>query len=155
MIANPRVLGYLGRALSHEFSAVQQYLTHAELAALWGMTEAEQYFHEEARGEQSHAARLTSRMLQLGAMPNASQLTPVRAGPTLLDLFEADRALEQRAVEIYREAANYSALIHAAADQALFTTLMQEELSHARELDLWIARLRQPQAPLRRPHDHD
>ncbi|WP_207143920.1 ferritin-like domain-containing protein [Thiococcus pfennigii] len=143
-MANPRVLGYLGRALSHEFSAVQQYLTHAGLAELWGLAEVAQYFEEEARGEQVHAARLTRRMLELGAMPNASQLTPTRAGPTLTDLLESDRAMEVRAAEIYREAAHYCALIGDTVDRELFTKLMEEELEHTRELESWIARLRQP-----------
>lgn len=146
MMANPRVLGYLGRALSHEFSAVQQYLTHAGLAELWGMAEVAQQFQQEAREEQEHAARLTNRMLQLGAMPNASQLTPTRAGPTLLDLLESDRAMELRAVEIYREAANYCALINDQADREFFRKLMDEELEHARELDAWIAQLKRPDA---------
>lgn len=143
MMANPRVLGYLGRALSHELSAVQQYLTHAGLAELWGMAEAAQYFEEEAREEQEHAARLTKRMLQLGAMPNSSQLTPTRAGPTLLDLLETDRAMELRTAEIYREAAHYCALIGDMPDRELFTKLMEEELEHTRELESWIAKLRQ------------
>jgi len=150
MMANPRVLGYLGRALSHEFSAVQQYLTHAGLAELWGMAEVAQYFRDEARGEQEHAARLTDRMLQLGAMPNASQLTPSRAGPTLLDILEIDRAMELRAAEIYREAANYCALIHATADRELFVKLMEEELEHTRELETWIVKLKGSEPMTRR-----
>jgi bacterioferritin len=136
------VLGYLGRALSHELSAVQQYLTHAELAALWGIEDVAAHFREEATGEQEHAARLARRMLELGAMPNASQLTPVRAGPSLLELLEADRVMELRAVELYREAANYCALINDAFDRELFTTLMNEELGHTHELEAWIEQLR-------------
>ena len=38
--AHPRVLGYLGRALSLELSAVQQYMTQASLGELWGEGEA-------------------------------------------------------------------------------------------------------------------
>ncbi|MEJ2509050.1 MAG: bacterioferritin, partial [Gammaproteobacteria bacterium] len=34
-----RVLGYLGRALSLELSAVQQYSTQARLVAAWGLNE--------------------------------------------------------------------------------------------------------------------
>ena len=32
-----RILGYLGRALSLEFSAVQMYSTQARLVASWGL----------------------------------------------------------------------------------------------------------------------
>lgn len=34
---HPRILGYLGRALSLELTAVQQYMTQASLLELWGM----------------------------------------------------------------------------------------------------------------------
>ena len=45
--AHPRVLGQLGRALSLELSAVQQYMTHASLAEFWGDAEAAQRFRQE------------------------------------------------------------------------------------------------------------
>lgn len=143
---NPRVLGYLGRALSHELSAVAQYLTHAGLTRQWGMEEVADHFREEAMEEQEHAERLTARMLQLGAMPNASQLTPVRAGPSLMDLLLADRELELRAVELYREAANYCGLIGDQDNRAFFGTLHDEEFGHLRELETWLERLRRPGA---------
>jgi bacterioferritin len=86
-------------------------------------------------------------MLELGAMPNASQLTPARAGASLYDLLVADRAMEARAVEIYREAANYCALINDAVNRELFTTLMNEELGHLRELEQWMEHLRTMAGP--------
>ena len=41
---HPRVLGYLGRALSLELSAVQQYMTQASLLSLWGQAAAAERF---------------------------------------------------------------------------------------------------------------
>ena len=143
MMANPRVLGYLGRALSHELSAVQQYLTHAGLADLWGLTEVGAHFRREAAEEQEHAERLTARMLRLGAMPNGSRLRPVQAGFSLIELLEADRRLEWYAVALYRDAANYCALIGDVAGRDFFAALHDEELTHARELEDWIGRLDQ------------
>ncbi len=137
-----RVLGYLGRALSHELSAVQQYLTHAGLAELWGMEEVAGLFRQEAQEEQGHAERLMAHMLRLGGMPNASQLTPVQAGSSLVELLEADRRLEQRAVDFYREAASYCALINDPDGRLLFGSLHDEELEHARELEAWLERIR-------------
>lgn len=143
---NPRVLGYLGRALSHELSAVTQYLTHSGLARLWGMEEVADHFRQEALEEQEHAERLTTRMLHLGAMPNAPQLAPVRAGLSLMDLLLADRELELRAVELYREAANYCGSINDQDGRAFFAALHDEEFGHLRELEAWLERLRRPGA---------
>jgi hypothetical protein len=36
MSVDPRTLGWLSRALTHEMSAVQQYLAQSVLARLWG-----------------------------------------------------------------------------------------------------------------------
>lgn len=64
--AHPRVLGYLGRALSLELSAVQQYMTQASLVELWGEAEAAERLRQETVEELGHAERLVQRMLQLG-----------------------------------------------------------------------------------------
>ena len=45
--ADPRVLGYLGRALSLELSAVQLYSTQAQLVASWGLAEPAARLREE------------------------------------------------------------------------------------------------------------
>lgn len=148
MVANPRVLGYLGRALSHELAAVQQYLTHAGIAGLWGLEEAAAYFRREATEEQVHAQRLIERMLQLGAMPNGSRLTPVEAGPSFEALLEADRRLEQREVALYREAVDYCLLIGDRTNREFFAALYEEELNHLRELAAWLQPLAHPSMPL-------
>ena len=72
-----KVLGYFGRALSLELSAVQQYSTQAQLVAAWGLKEAAVSFRREADEELQHADRIIERMLAFGVAPNASQLRPV------------------------------------------------------------------------------
>ena len=46
--ADLHVLGYLGRALSLELSAVQLYSTQARLAETWGLTEVAEELSKEA-----------------------------------------------------------------------------------------------------------
>ncbi|MBK1709604.1 ferritin-like domain-containing protein [Marichromatium gracile] len=148
MRLDPRVLGYLGRALSHEYGAVQQYLTHAGLAAAWGLEAGAARLRVEAREELDHAERLTARLLDLGAMPGASRLRPVRAGTSLQALLEADRALEAEALALYREAAEHSARVGDTVSAELFAALYEEERAHARALAEWIDDLRAaPAAP--------
>ncbi|MFM7754632.1 MAG: ferritin-like domain-containing protein, partial [Cyanobium sp.] len=52
---HPRVLGYLGRALSLELTAVQQYLTQATLTEAWGDGDAARRFRQEMLEEMGHA----------------------------------------------------------------------------------------------------
>lgn len=57
---HPRVLGYLGRALSLELSAVQQYMTQASLVGLWGDAASAERFRRETVEEMQHAEKLCS-----------------------------------------------------------------------------------------------
>ncbi|WP_398331638.1 ferritin-like domain-containing protein, partial [Vulcanococcus sp.] len=104
---HPRVLGYLGRALSLELTAVQQYMTQASLVGLWGDEASAERFREETVEEMQHAERIVQHMLQLGVAPAASQLQPVTHAPDLLGLLEQNADLEQQLVNHYDEATRF------------------------------------------------
>jgi bacterioferritin len=141
MAADPRLAGYLARALAHEMGAVQQYLTQATLAGRWGLAEYSARFRSDATEEMEHARRLIERMLELGITPNATQLATVRPGRNLVEMFEVDRALEVAAIALYDEAARYSGRFRDTASQQLFTALRTDEEEHLRDLDVMLGRL--------------
>ena len=134
-----RVLGYLGRALSLELSAVQLYSTQARLVDSWGLTEVAGKLSAEAKEELEHAERIISRMLALGVAPNASQLRPVRLGKNLQELLQNDHAFET--VGLYDDAARHCLRIGDHDSRLFFETLLGEEQAHARELVAWLAEL--------------
>ncbi len=142
-----RIAGYLGRALSLEFSAVQQYSTQARLAAAWGLNDAAQRFQEEAREEMEHVDRIIARMLALGLAPNASMLRPARLGNSLRDLLVEDQLLENELVRLYADAATYCTHVADHDNRHFFHKLLEEEQAHGRELAEWLARIEQPAAP--------
>ncbi|KPJ97141.1 MAG: bacterioferritin, partial [Gammaproteobacteria bacterium SG8_15] len=86
-----KVLGYLGRALSLELSAVQQYTTQARLVATWGLSEAAASLRKEAEEELQHADRIIERMLAIGVAPNASQLRSVKLAADLFALLQINQ----------------------------------------------------------------
>lgn len=139
--SRPRILGYLGRALSLEFSAVQQYMTQAKLTESWGMIDASDRFRREVVEELRHTERITAYMLTLGAAPNASQLRPVRAGPTLRDLLVEDYRLEADIIRLYQDATSYCGRIGERDCQAFFEQLLREEEEHAEALQQWMQEL--------------
>jgi bacterioferritin len=145
--ADPRVLGYLGRALSLELSAVQLYSTQARLVQIWGLFEVAEKFSHEAREEMAHADRIISRMLALGVAPNASQLRPVRLGKSLLALLQYDYAFETELIDLYQNASQHCARIGDHENRMFFTALLQEEQTHAAELGQWLRQIQQPAAP--------
>jgi bacterioferritin len=138
---HPRVLGYLGRALSLELSAVQQYMTQASLVELWGDADAAQRFRHETVEEMQHAEKIVQRMLALGVAPAASQLRPVSHAPDLAGLLRHNAALEADLVNHYAEAVRFCLLVGDGDNEAFFRELWNDEQHHAEELALWLRNL--------------
>ncbi|WP_018138846.1 MULTISPECIES: bacterioferritin [unclassified Thioalkalivibrio] len=134
-MADPRIVGYLNRAVAHELSAVQQYLAQARLTAMWGMSDVSECLRRDAQEELDHADRFMTRMFHHGVAPNGSQLAPVRLGRSMAELLERNRELEMEAVRLYDEAAVYCRRVGAVADAELFERILEEELEHVREID--------------------
>lgn len=139
--ADQHVLGYLGRALSLELSAVQLYTTQAKLVATWGLDEVAGKFRAEASEELGHAERIIGRMLALGVAPNASQLRPVKLGQNLQQLLEHDYAFEMELVSLYEDAAGHCARIGDRENRLLFETLLAEEREHGQSLVKWLQQI--------------
>jgi bacterioferritin len=103
-VIDQKVLGYLGRALSLELSAVQMYATQARLVGNWGLEQAADRFRHEAHEEMQHVEKIIARMLAKGVAPNASQLRPVKLGGDLVQLLQVNQRFEMDLVGLYRDA---------------------------------------------------
>ena len=138
------VLGYLGRALSLELSAVQLYSTQARLVDTWGLSEAAKKLSHEASEEMGHAERIISRMLALGVAPNASQLRPVRLANNLLMLLQYDYEFENDLISLYENAVRHCSRVGDHDNRLFFEALLAEENAHALALTKWIQDLSVP-----------
>jgi len=149
---HPRVLAYLGRALSLELSAVQQYMTHASLLEAWGDVASADRFRHETVEEMKHAESIVQRMLRLGVAPAASQLKPVTHAPDLVGLLRRNSELEQELIDHYAEATRFCVLIRDADNQPFFEALWRDEQHHGADLAGWLADLgAQPRLLAERP----
>ncbi len=142
---HPRTLGYLGRALSLELSAVQQYLTQAALTDAWGLAEASNRFRHETVEEMQHAERIVRKLLEVGAVPNASQVRPARVAPTLVALLQQDAELEAEIVAFYAQATAFCQEVGDVVNARFFAQLWEEEHHHAQEIEAWLHNLGRPQ----------
>ena len=142
--ADSRVLGYLGRALSLELSAVQLYTTQARLLGIWGLVEESTRLRDEANEELGHAERIIGRMLALSVAPNASQLRPAKLGQSLHELLTYDLSFENELVQLYTQATEHCARIGDQDNRVFFETLLNEEKAHAQELTQWLKKIEQP-----------
>ncbi len=138
---HPRILGYLGRALSLEYTAVQQYMSQAALCEAWGLQEAAQRFREETVEEMQHADRIVKRMLGLGVAPNGSCLRPAGVARSLVDLLRQDAVLEADIVALYEEATRFCQRIRDQENAGFFEALWREEAAHAQEIHTWLEQL--------------
>ena len=142
MRTDPRLSGYLSRALSHEMAAVQQYLLQAKLAGMWGLTEQGTRFRNDVNEELVHAERLMERMLVLGIPCNATQLPAARPGRTFEEMLYIDRDIEIEAIRLYEEIAAYCERRRDGETLQLVRSILDDELTHLRELDQQLAAVR-------------
>ena len=142
MSVDPRTVGWLSRALTHEMSAVQQYLAQSVLAHLWGDETLAKYLRAEAIEELGHAERLMERLIRVGVTPSAANLAPARLGRSVDDLLAADRILEADAVRVYREAVAHAARMRDAESAQLLGEILEDELAHVQEIDRMMAERR-------------
>jgi len=137
VIQDPVILGYLGRALSFELSAVQQYLSLARLLELRGVPQAGEKFRHEAQEEMQHVERLIGRMLALGVAPNTSCLRAPRLDGALLELLQHATDLETEIVNFYAQAVEYCSRAQDHENRIFFGELLHEEQQHASGMDTW------------------
>ncbi|MCW5599691.1 MAG: ferritin [Nitrosomonas sp.] len=135
MSVDSRTLGWLTRALTHEMSAVQQYLAQSVLARLWGDPIKAEKFHQEAIEELKHAERLMEHLILLGIAPSAGNLMPARLGRNWDEMLAADRVLEVNAVHLYKDALLHSQRIRDSATAALLESILSDEIAHIKEID--------------------
>lgn len=148
---HPRILGFLGRALSLELTAVQQYMTQASMVELWGDAEAAARFRQLTIEELRHGERLVQRMLALGVAPAASQLRPVQHAADLVGLLSVNGVLEHDLIQLYGDAVRFCVLIGDAENADFFRALWNEEQHQGLELATWLQKLRSsgPERPER------
>jgi len=134
MSVDPRTLGWLARALTHEMSAVQQYLAQSVLARLWGDDKLAAELRHEAIEELGHAERLMESLIRLGVAPSAGNLPPSRLGRSPDALLAADHQLEVDAVRLYQQALAHAERMRDGENAQLFADILREERQHVATL---------------------
>ena len=135
MSVDPRTLGWLSRALTHEMRAVQQYLAQSVLARMWGDEALSSKLRSESVEELGHAERLMEQLIAFGVAPSSGNLPPSRLGRSADELLAADRELEIEAVRLYQEAVAHARRMRDGGSAALLSEILAEEMEHVQEID--------------------
>jgi bacterioferritin len=141
MSADPRTLGWLNRALTHELTAVQQLLAQSVLVKLWGDESMSQMLHQEATEELAHAQRLMERLITLGVAPAAGGLSVARLGRNVKELLLANREIEIEAVRVYQEGLLHANRMRDTETAELMLSILNEEKQHFAHLQTMITEI--------------
>lgn len=98
MKGNPQIIDTLNKLLAGELTAVDQYLLHGEMYNDMGLyTLGEKSLHESDH-ERQHARALIQRILFLEGKPDLTKRDALRVGNSVVEMLEADLAVEYHVV---------------------------------------------------------
>jgi bacterioferritin (cytochrome b1) len=133
----PAAIGWLQRALRHEFAASRQFTLQAVVARRLGDAALALECEAAAAEELRHAQRFAAELAAALAPPGDCAGVNLPIGRSITELLENGRATEAQAVRLYRDAAR--ACTGLAGTQRLFEEIGAEEAQH---LDALSQRLR-------------
>jgi len=132
MTGHPRIIGYLQRAVSHEFGAAQQFTLQAGLAESWALVELAQCLRRDAAEELAHAEAFIQQLIRLGVTPSLAQPRLLPVGGDHRRLLQFGLETELDAIRLYSEASRFCARIGDTENRSLFARILEDEEQHAR-----------------------
>ena len=130
MKGDVKVIEYLNKALTNELTAINQYWLHYRVLNDWGVYKLAAYERHESIDEMKHADWLADRILFLDGLPNFQALHKLKVGETVEEILKADLALENEAIPLLREAADYCQEVKDFTTGQLFENILASEEQH-------------------------
>ena len=130
MKGDKKVIQYLNKALRNELTAINQYFLHARMYEDWGLTKLNEKEYHESIDEMKHADALIKRTLFLEGLPNLQDLGKLKIGENTEEMLRCDLELELEAVQLLREAIEYSEQVKDYASRELFEDILESEEEH-------------------------
>ena len=137
-MSNSITVDNLNKALQMEMSAAHQYQLHAHVLDDWGLTKLADKMREEQAEEIGHSDLFIERILFLKGTPEIAFAKPPVRAETLADMFKADLADEEDAIDYYVKAAKQAYDANDVVSRVLFEKIALDEEGHKAWLELQL-----------------
>ncbi|GHA55465.1 bacterioferritin [Amylibacter ulvae] len=137
-MSNHTTIGNLNKALQMEMSAAHQYQLHAHVLDDWGLNLLADKMREEQTEEIGHSDLYIERILFLKGTPEIAFASPPKRAETLQEMFKADLADEEEAIDFYFKAAREANEANDVGSRMLFEQIAIDEEAHKAWLELQL-----------------
>jgi len=137
-MSNITTVRNLNKALQMEMTASHQYQLHAHILDDWGLDKLATKMREEQAEEIGHSDLFIERVLFLKGDPEIAFAKAPKRAATLVDMFKADLADEEEAIEFYLKAAKQAYDENDVGSRTLFERIALDEEGHKSWLELQL-----------------
>jgi len=137
-MSNTKIIENLNKALQMEMSAAHQYQLHAHVLDDWGLSKLADQMRQEMTEELGHSDRFIERIMYLKGDPAIAFEKPPHRAKSLVEMFKADLADEEDAIELYTRAAQVAAEAGDIGSRVLFEEIVLDEEGHKAWLELQL-----------------
>ena len=135
MKGSPAVIKVLNGLLSHELTAVSQYMVHSEECENWGYGKLGGVIQKRAVEEMKHAEKLIARIIFLEGRPIVSELSKFNIGADVPKMFVNDHGLEEEAIRDYNAGIVVCGEAKDFATREILEHILNEEDKHIDDIE--------------------
>lgn len=137
-MSNSAIVDDLNTALQMEMTAAHQYQLHAHVLDDWGLGKLAAKMRMEQAEEIGHSDLFLERILFLKGDPKIAFAKAPQRVDTLVEMFRADLADEEGAIEFYLKAAKTADSANDVGSRLLFEQIAMDEEGHKAWLELQL-----------------
>jgi len=130
MKGDKKLIDVLNSLLSHELTAVSQYMVHSEMCDNWGYDKLHKSIEKRAIDEMKHAEKLIGRILFLEGIPYVSNLQKMHIGAEIPKMMANDHESEETAIKDYNSAIKLAGDVKDFATREVLESILKDEDGH-------------------------
>jgi len=148
MKGDKKLIETLNSLLSHELTAVSQYMVHSEMCDNWGYEKLHKSIEKRAIDEMKHAEKLIGRILFLEGIPYVSNLQKMHIGAEIPKMMTNDHESEATAIKDYNAAIKLAGDVKDYATREILESILKDEDGHIDGIEMNLDQISQMGLPV-------